>query len=65
VSLQLADGGPNMIPTPFLDAHNQLDKRKALNVIVLSMTVRTVLVCMSHTAVYRGDSVCVQPGTFM
>ena len=29
-----------MIPTPFLDAQMQLDKRKALNVLVLSMTVR-------------------------
>lgn len=28
-----------MIPTPLLDAQMQLDKRKALNVLVLSMTV--------------------------
>lgn len=43
MSLLVAAGGTNviMIPTPFLDAQNQLDKRKALNVIVLSMTVRT------------------------
>lgn len=31
-----------MIPTPFLDAQMQLDKRKALNVLVLSMMVRLV-----------------------
>lgn len=28
-----------MIPTPFIDAHMQLDKRKSLNTVVLAMAV--------------------------
>lgn len=69
MSLQLAAGaGPNMIPTPFLDAHNQLDKRKALNVIVLSTTVRTFNVSVTCLAPlplpWAAAAACVPPGTF-
>lgn len=39
-SFGAAATGNAMIPAPFLDAQMQLDKRKALNTLVLTMTVR-------------------------
>lgn len=39
-----------MIPTPFLDAQMQLDKRKALNVLVLSMMVSSPVLRLSVQA---------------